>query len=339
MSIPDFKKYDRGEMYKVYDKWPQIATESYNSKLDQISFDGIDHIVFSGMGGSGAIGDLFSSILSKTNIHVNVIKGYILPKTIDSNTLVIPTSVSGDTVETLNVLKSTLDLECKTVAFSSGGIFEPFCSKHKINHRKIQAYHSPRASFISYVYSILNVLRSIIPITSSDVKESIDMMQKLSININSTNLTMTNESLELARWLKGIPLIYYPAGLQASAIRFKNSLQENAKMHVIIEDVIEASHNNMVSWERSSNVIPILLRGRDDYIKTKERWEIIKEYFRTHKIIYKEIESPHGSILTKITSLTYLLDYASIYKAVLSETDPGPVKSIVYIKDRLSQFS
>lgn len=76
-------------MHKVYDKWPQIAKESYESDLVSVDFKDIDHIVFSGMGGSGVLGDFFSSILSKTDIHVNVVKGYHLPKTVDSNTLVV----------------------------------------------------------------------------------------------------------------------------------------------------------------------------------------------------------------------------------------------------------
>ena len=65
----------------------------------------VDNIVFAGMGGSGTIGDTIESILSKQNIHVNVVKGYVLPKTVDSNTLVIATSVSGNTDETLEILK------------------------------------------------------------------------------------------------------------------------------------------------------------------------------------------------------------------------------------------
>ncbi|MCV0373500.1 MAG: SIS domain-containing protein [Nitrosarchaeum sp.] len=322
-------------MHKFYDLWPEIAIKSYESDLSPVEFSEIDHIVFSGMGGSGAIGDLFSAILSKTSIHVNVVKGYLLPKTIDSNTLVIPISVSGNTTETLHVLKSTLDLKCKTIAFSCGGLFESFCSDNGIQYRKLQMHHSPRTSFVSIAYSLLNVLRSVIPIKPSDVTESINEMKKLSGTISSGNLTDTNQSLELAEWLRGIPLIYYPAGLQAAAIRFKNSLQENAKIHCIVEDVIEASHNNIMSWEKPSDVTPILLRGSDDYIKTKERWEILKEYFDKNNIQYKEVNSPQGSMLTKITSLVYMLDYASIYKAILSGTDPGPVKSIDFVKSRL----
>src|SRR5438270_7321870 len=124
-------------MYKIYDNWPKIARVSYQSDLDIIDFRDIDHIVFAGMGGSGALVDIFSAILSKTDIHVAVIKGYHLPKTVDSHTLVVTTSISGDTVETLSVLDSANKSKCKLVAFSSGGKMQEYCSKNKIEHRSI----------------------------------------------------------------------------------------------------------------------------------------------------------------------------------------------------------
>ena len=95
------------------------------------------------------------------------------------------------------------------------------------------------------------------PIPNSDIIESIEEMKKLGNKINSKNLTDENPALDLANWISGIPLIYYPSGLQAAAVRFKNSLQENAKMHAITEDIVESSHNGVVSWEQKSNVIPI----------------------------------------------------------------------------------
>ncbi|MDH5418555.1 MAG: glucose-6-phosphate isomerase, partial [Nitrosopumilus sp.] len=144
-----------------------------------------------------------------------------------------------------------------------------------------------------------------------------------------------NPALNLAEWISGIPLIYYPAGLQAAAIRFKNSLQENAKMHAITEDVVESSHNGIVSWEQQSSVIPIMIEGADDYIKTKERWQILKKFFDRRNIEYKEIFSGEGNILTKLMRLVYLLDYASIYRSVLSGIDPTPVESINFVKNNL----
>jgi len=79
----------------------------------------------------------------------------------------------------------------------------------------------------------------------------------------------------------------------------------------------------------------ILVTGKDDNIKTKERWLIIKEYFEKQKIGFKEIQSVNGDILTKLINLIYLLDYATIYKAVLTKTDPTTVYSIDFIKKRL----
>ena len=64
MDLSKLKKIDTQKMYQIYDIWPKIAQESYNFDHSQIEFKNIDHIVFAGMGGSGAIGDIFSSILS-----------------------------------------------------------------------------------------------------------------------------------------------------------------------------------------------------------------------------------------------------------------------------------
>jgi glucose/mannose-6-phosphate isomerase len=335
LDYSQIEKYDLSGMHKIYDQWPQIAKDAYESNLEPVDFKNIDHIVFVGMGGSGAIGDSFASILSNTNIHVSIVKGYLLPKTVDKNTLVVTISVSGNTIETLTVLDSAHKLDCNVIAFSSGGKIEEYCIKNQINYQKIESIHSPRASFAKFTFSILKILSSIIPITQQEITQSIESLENLSQKISSDNLSETNPSFDLANFISGIPLIYYPYGLQSSAIRFKSSIQENAKSHVIIEDIVEASHNGIVAWEKLSVVQPILLRGYDDYIKTKDRFEIIKEFFDKNNIKYKEITSVPGNILTKIMTLIYLFDYTSIYRAILSGVDPSPVLSIDFVKSKI----
>lgn len=327
-------KIDKQGMYKIYDEWPQMAKIAYGSTCEPVDYKNIDHVVFAGMGGSGAIGDLFSAILSKTNMHVSIVKGYLLPKTANKNTLVVATSVSGNTVETMTVLKSAINTKCKIICFSSGGKIEKFCKKEKIDYRKVSQIHSPRASFVSYVYFMLGTLNSVIPIKKNDIAESLTKLETL-FKISSSNLTMSNSALTLAKWISGIPMIYYPNGLQAAAVRLKNSLQENAKSHAMIDDIIEACHNGIMSWEKKSSVQPILLVGQDDYIKTKQRWGIIREYFEKNHIDYWEVHSVSGHILSKLICMIYLLDYVSIYCAVLRGIDPSPVSSIDFIKSKL----
>lgn len=323
---------DTQKMYQVYDKWPQIAKNTWESDLETIHFDELNHIVFAGMGGSGAIGEVFASILSKSKIHVSVVNGYHLPSTVDSNTLVIPISVSGNTDETFTILESAYLLKCKIVAFASGGKIQEYCIKNNIKFQQISQDHSPRGSFVRYLYSILKTLQPTLKIKSSDIEESIKILEEMQKDVSSQNLTNSNSAISLAKWISGIPLIYYPWGLQSAAIRFKNSLNENAKLHVIHEDIVKATHNDIVAWVNKSNVSPIIISGPDDYNKTKILWGKFKIFLNELNIDYYQINSVNGSILTKLVYLIYLCDYASIYASILAGIDPSPVEPINYFK-------
>ena len=335
MNRADLERIDSKKMFQIYDKWPEIAKESFSNHFDRFDAREIDHIVFAGMGGSGSIGDVISSILSKEDIHVSNIKGYHLPKTVDSNSLVITTSVSGNTKETLSILEKAKKTDAKIVAFAAGGQMRTYCEKNDIPFKEISMIHSPRASFLKFLFTILNFLKEVIPIDEKEIECAIKSLHETRDSIFSGNLHDENISLRLAKWIKEIPLIYYPWGLQSAAIRFKNSLQENSKIHVITEEVIESSHNGVVAWEKDSKIQPILLRGVNDHIKTIERWNIMEEFFKKEGIEYFEISSIEGGVLSKIVNLIYLLDYSSIYHAVLHQIDPSPVNSIDFIKSKM----
>ena len=172
MNSKELQRIDSKKMYEVYDKWPQTAQKSYEMHLEKFNAKNIDHIVFAGMGGSGTIGDVMSALLSKDDIHVSVVKGYLLPKTVDSNTLVVLTSISGNTDETLTILRNNLKSNAKFITFSSGGNLQELSKKNNVPHYSISEYHSPRASFLAFLYSIINVLEDTLPIKRTDVSES-----------------------------------------------------------------------------------------------------------------------------------------------------------------------
>ena len=173
MRVEDLEKIDKKCIYKTYDNWPDIADESYKKEYEKIDVKDIDHIVFAGMGGSGSIGDTISAILSKKNIHVTIVKGYLLPKTVDSKTLVVATSVSGNTSEISTILRDVQKSDSKVVGFSSGGMIEKICKDNDIFFQKIPMIHSPRASFVNFLYAILNILEPVLPIQKTDINDSI----------------------------------------------------------------------------------------------------------------------------------------------------------------------
>jgi len=204
MEIEDLEKIDSKKMYQTYDKWPEIAKNSFDNDFEKFDTKGIDHIVFSGMGGSGSIGDVVSAILSKEDIHVSNVKGYHLPKTVDSNSLVVATSISGNTKETLTVLEKAQKTDAKIAVFSSGGMIQKFSETNNLFFQEISMIHSPRASFPKFLFSILNILKEIIPIKEIDVKEAISSLEITRNSIFSNNLTEENISLKLAEWIKAI---------------------------------------------------------------------------------------------------------------------------------------
>tara|TARA_Y100000748_G_scaffold226922_1_gene191289 strand:+ start:618 stop:1631 length:1014 start_codon:yes stop_codon:yes gene_type:complete len=337
MELNDLEKIDARGMFKTYDRWPEIASESFEKKFEKVEYDDIDHIVFAGMGGSGSIGDTIAAILSKEDIHISNVKGFSLPKTVDSKTLVVVTSVSGITKESLEILQSAKKTSAKIASFSSGGFVESFCHDNDIFFQKISMAHSPRASYSSFLFSILNILEPILPISERDVHEALISLVKTREEISSHNLNEQNRALQLAKFTKEIACIIYPHGLQSAATRYKNSLQENTKIHAMTENVIETCHNGIVAWEKKSNVNPVLLRGKDDHIRTIERWNILEGFFKSNNTEYHVVNSVGGSILSKITNLVYLLDYASIYASILKKVDPSPVSSIDFIKSKLKE--
>ena len=95
----------------------------------------------------------------------------------------------------------------KVAAFGSGGVMEKYCKENQIFFQKIPMIHSPRASFTNFLFSILNILESIIPVKKSDVLESISILEKTRDNIFSGNLTAENQSLKLANYIKQTPCI------------------------------------------------------------------------------------------------------------------------------------
>lgn len=335
LDIETLLRIDTGKMHAVYDRWPEIGEEQFNTDLEPFDCVKPGHIVFAGMGGSGAIGDLFASILSQSGVHVDVVKGYQLPKTADSDSLVVATSISGNTSETITVLNEAVRRECRTVSFSEGGRMKEMCNKRGIEFCRVRSLHSPRASFTSFLYTMIKVLNPVMGIDEAEIARSLESLKKTREEISSYNLSDANPALSLAAWMPEIPVVYYPWGLESAAVRFKNSLQENAKMHVVTENVIEACHNGVVSWRGMSTIKPIMIRGVNDHVKTKERWGILKEFFESWGIEYKEIFSASGGILTKLINLIYLFDYTSIYKAAMDGIDPTPVDAIEFIKKRI----
>lgn len=316
------------EMINVYENWPKYAQESYdNAKPIKVKFE---KIIFCGMGGSGLVFDILSSLILDKQVIIN--KGYVLPKNI-SNSLMIFNSASGDTIETITALKTALKSKNKIIAFSSGGKLENFCKKNKITHIKYDMQSSPRASLPVSLYTILGTLSDSFGIKKSMITKSIkslhDAKKKIFENVDS------NPAINLAEFIKDGPICYHSPELFPVALRFSQDFQENCKKFATQGDVIESCHNFINSWETLTNFSPILLRGCNDDKNTIKRFEVWIEYFKTRGISYKELYSIKSDLLTQFMTLMYEMGLSTIYHAVQNDIDPTLLEAIDFVKARV----
>jgi len=137
MQIIDFiKKYDTQNQFKVLRETYKQAADAWNNKinLSQLKKDKFSSIVFCGLGGSAISGDLLCDYLSgEISIPFNVVRGYNLPKFVNENTLVIISSYSGNTEETISCFEQALKKNSKIVVITSGGKIEDIAAANKIS--------------------------------------------------------------------------------------------------------------------------------------------------------------------------------------------------------------
>ena len=153
---------------------------------------------------------------------------------------------------------------------------------------------SPGASFASFLFSVLGVLRGMLPVRDAEVRRAIGRMESHSGQICSQNpVPDGNPSPSLAAGLTAAPVIHYPAGLQSAAARFKNSLPENAKMHRGRE-----RHQGVPQRNRPLGA-PGRVPSRHDtgnrrFCQDPKRWSVLKRYFEERPTRFLEVSSMEG---------------------------------------------
>lgn len=341
LSPSEVKKVDKSGLYKIYESWPELCKKAYETEVNVPDASNIEKIIYAGMGGSATPGDIFQDWL-KDNIDIPfyVVKDYHLPKFAGNDTLVIAVSCSGNTEEILSVVRESLKARCKIATISSGGLLEKISLKYNIPYNKIVLTLLSRASFPQIFYVAIKIIASFgfIKGLEDQIPKSIMVVKDISKHISIEEPIGKNLSKKIAtQFYDSLPLIYGSNLNRAVAIRFKNVLNENAKMHAIVDVMPELCHNEIVAWEGIKNkpLKPIFLRYKGEPPEVKARFEIFKELIEDTGFNVFEVWSKGNGCLSKIISLLYMLDFSSLYMAVLRGFDPSPTVNIEKMKNRL----
>ncbi|MBI2279192.1 MAG: bifunctional phosphoglucose/phosphomannose isomerase [Bacteroidetes bacterium] len=297
----------------------------------------IESVLICGLGGSGIGGTVVSQIVAndaKTPITIN--KDYKIPAFVNQNTLVICSSYSGNTEETLEMLALAEAKGAEIACVTSGGKLEETAKTKNYNLITIPSGHPPRAAFglaFPTLFAFLNHYK----VTS--VNYFAQFATSIT-NINADEQNMITEAKKITEKLyKKIPVIYSDAWFEGVSIRFRQQVNENAKMLCWHHVIPEMNHNELVGWtEKNDNLAVIIFRNSDDYFRTQKRMEINKSIIEKYTSTIVEAYSKGTSRLEQSLYLIHLGDWISYFLAEKNGVDVTEVNVITHLKNELSKI-
>ncbi|MDP1675786.1 MAG: bifunctional phosphoglucose/phosphomannose isomerase [Bacteroidota bacterium] len=342
------KQHDPKGMRNLILNFPAQATEAVtigNAAKVKLNVSKIKNIVITGLGGSAIGGDLLRAYLAdKCDVPVIVNRHYYFAEFVGKNTMVIISSYSGNTEETVAAYKDAIKRKATIFCITSGGEVEKIAKKHKHPYIKIPGGLPPRAALGYSFFPTLIALSKLgfIKDQKKEIKETLALLNTLSGRYSDHHAS-DNRALNLAKTLHGkLPLIYSGADkFDTVNTRWRGQITENAKTLAFGHVFPELNHNEIVGWEvlkdLMKNIHVVILRDKEDYKRIQLRMEVTKGIIGGLSDGITEVYSEGKSLLTRTFSLLYLADWVSFYLAMFNGVDPSPVKKIDFLKEELGK--
>lgn len=298
----------------------------------------IKNVLVCGLGGSG-IGANFVIEFTRHEIRVPyaVTKGYDIPQYVDEHTLVICSSYSGNTEETLYSFEEALAKKAKIVCVASGGKLLEKAKQHGLDWIQVPPNKpSPRACLgYSFVQQLV-----ILKFFGLIEGREIELVRQASDFLKAEEKDIVSRAEMVAQFLhEKYPIIYTTDRMESVAVRLRQQLNENAKILCSHHVIPEMNHNELVGWrEQKGNFGVLIFRNHDDFARNQARLDIIKEVFREYAEGVIEIYSKGDNIVEKTLYLVYLGDFISWFMAELRGVDAVEVKVIDYLKGELAKL-
>jgi glucose/mannose-6-phosphate isomerase len=349
-SKEEINNIDPSGMYdKIYnfpEQLEEAARIGLNLNPDLNYFKGIANIVVIGMGGSAIGGDLVRSYLAdKINIPFFICRHYRLPEFVNENSLVIGSSYSGNTEESLSAFNDALSRKAKIACITTGGKLGELAQKNNFLVAKLPKGYPPRAA-LGFSFIPLLCLMSRLGFINDVEKDISELVKELKSwrDLYSIDMaTEKNRAKSLAvKFYNKIPIIYTgPELTDAIGTRWKGQICENSKCLAFNNQFPEFNHNELVGWNvieaYRDKIIVVYLKDHDDHDRVSKRMSVVKQIIEKQKVEIVEVNSRGTSPLARMFSLIQIGDFTSFYLAILNNIDPTPVKVIDFLKDELTK--
>ena len=345
-SVEAIKLADPGEMLtKIKDLPLQVrdAWKIVQGATLPPAYGDVRNITVLGMGGSAIGGEFAGALLAdELKIPLNVHRDYGVPGYVGRDSLVIASSFSGNTEETMSGFDEAKKRNAKIIAITTGGRLAEEAKTLRIPLITFGYHAQPRAALGYSLTLVLGVLGKLgfARNMAKEIEQALADVAKLEERVHEG--ARTNDAKKLASELHGrIPVIFGAGVMGVMARRVKDQWNENAKNWAHYDVMSELNHNAVVGFPhppiaREAQTV-ILLRSQRDNPRHQLRFDVTKELLDRAQIAHHDLRFEGGSLLSEVLQMTYFTDYVSFYVALLNGADPSPVTSIDFLKDRLAK--
>ena len=321
----------------LLDGWQRGADADFG--LDAGDLNGV---VVCGMGGSAIGADLVRALAApEARVPVAVNRAYGLPGWVGESTLVIASSYSGGTEETLSALDEAEASGARTAAVTSGG---DLADRMDVGRTvRIPGGLQPRAALGYSLGVLLRAFRDAGQLSLPDDAFLTALGQAKERAEAYDQDDRHNLAREVSGSLEGrLPVIYTGPGLlEPVGMRWRTQIHENAKHPAVGNVFPELDHNEIMGFESAPAEVVgkmevVLLSDREDHRQVRRRFEITRELVAKRVAGWREVESEGESRLGRMLSLVQLGDWASFWLAMRKGVDPTPVETIQKLKGVLA---
>lgn len=307
-----------------------------NAKLTA-SKNKISNVLICGLGGSGIGGSIVSElVIGDANVPINVTKGYFIPAYVNENTLVIISSYSGNTEETLNCMELAISKNAKIVGITSGGKVLEICKSNNLDCIVVPGGMPPRAC-LGYSLTQLFFVLNFFAIIGNGFKKELEASVKL-LDAEENNI-LSEAKIIAQKLVEKTPVLYATTNNEGMLIRFRQQLNENSKMLCWHQIIPEMNHNELVGWrDKNENLSVLIFRDKDEYERNNFRININKETISKYTTNITEVYSKGSSAIEKTIYLIHLGDWISIFLAEMRGFDASEIAVINNLKSALSKI-
>jgi glucose/mannose-6-phosphate isomerase len=303
-------------------------------------------LALGGMGGSAIAGELTAAAFADTLPRpFLVVRDYRWPACVGRDALAVLSSYSGNTEETLALAGEAAARGVPAAVLSSGGALAERAQRSGWPLHRVPGGMPPRAALF-HAWVPLTTFVAALGWTADPVpawREAVAVLRQRRRELGGEAAEASNPAKQLARAIAGQAVfIYTGAGaLAAVAVRWRQQLNENAKVLAHSAAVPEQNHNEIVGWQVASKVTRaiavLVLRDGGDSAEATARLDLAAEYAARQGAAVHEIRSQGESLLARLASLVQFGDFLSLYLALLGGADPSDIASIDEFKRRLAE--